>query len=609
MSLSVFLIGCAAAAQLNAGLRDEEKATHKAQGRCGPDTQTCGDGEIVHRDQSNICRFAPCSGGTSFVEVGGVDGETKPTFQWTGVSISDNQNFCSRMMATLGDYQDRRVDDCADPANPLSEEDCPTRYMHNAAGGLGDIMHCHWTDGACTAGAEHTCTWSFYMEDLMHKHNVTEENCAAQLLETKRSLDGLLHSVQDVYNQLMQWNAIVQAENQTIRGLLEDQQNYWDDYVSDQQKCDSLYSVDQSNLINIENEMTELRAIANPDVRSAVDVRKARGYQSSGSTSMSCPAQYPYVNNNDKKYCCKAALDAVIKHEDPSKSITGTDPSNDPNCRHRDCKDVNGNSVDCVNNTRADGKGMLSPSQTAKVAADGGECIKTDPHATYCEGISEQDCNRQGPPVGSCHWQPVASFVEMDESACQTFSSLVERVQKTHGKKAKLSPPPNCHQARTDLQNEFKEAFKVLGHLYNEEIFTMEENRTICLNTATYDYKASVEGIDGIDDQIQDAAGKIHEAQGEIARLEPMLHDVERAVDRMRTYVGNIKDKCGDETYIGHLYEGIRDKIKELQECPGRNDFIIDVPHWRPKRAIGAPTPAPTPWYEDPKASTVKSIL
>merc|ERR1719460_2633685 len=78
MSLSVFLIGCAAAAQLNAGLRDEEKATHKAQGRCGPDTQTCGDGEIVHRDPSNICRFATCSGGTSFVEVdrrAGIDGE------------------------------------------------------------------------------------------------------------------------------------------------------------------------------------------------------------------------------------------------------------------------------------------------------------------------------------------------------------------------------------------------------------------------------------------------------------------------------------------------------------------------------------------------------
>merc|ERR1719389_315395 len=137
-----------------------------------------------------------------------------------------------------------------------------------------------------------------------------------------------------------------------------------------------------------------------------------------------------------------------------------------------------------------------------------------------------------------------------------------------HGKKLNVKAV-NCHQERADLQNEFKEAFKVLGHLYNEEIFTMEENRTICLNTATYNYKASVEGIDGIDDQIQDAAGKIHEAQGEIARLEPMLHDVERAVSRMREYVDSIKGKCESESYVGHLYEQIRDKIKDLQECPG----------------------------------------
>ena len=110
-------------------------------------------------------------------------------------------------------------------------------------------------------------------------------------------------------------------------------------------------------------------------------------------------------------------------------------------------------------------------------------------------------------------------------------------------------------------------------------------------------YKAGVEGIDGIDDQIQDAAGKIHEAQGEIARLEPMLHDVERAVNRMRTYVETITTECGTEEYLGHLYKDIQEKIVALQECPGRNDFVIDVPHWRPKRQITDGTPAPTPWY------------
>ena len=78
-----------------------------------------------------------------------------------------------------------------------------------------------------------------------------------------------------------------------FRGLLEDQQNDWDDYVSEQANCDSIYTSSGSDLQAIQNEMTELRAIANPDVRSAVDVRQGRGYQSSGTSSESCPADYP----------------------------------------------------------------------------------------------------------------------------------------------------------------------------------------------------------------------------------------------------------------------------------------------------------------------------
>jgi hypothetical protein len=380
-----------------------------------------------------------------------------------------------------------------------------------------------------------------------------------------------LHSVQDVYNQLMQWNAIVQAENGTIRTLLKEQQDSWDVYVSKQQECDSLYKSDQTNLNLIMKEMTELRAIANPDVRSAVDVRKARGYQSSGVTSESCPAAFPFVSafvsvvGNPKEHCCKTVADAV------KTAIPAI------NCTQRSCTNEKATegAVDCVDNTRT------------------------------AVGKERSEYNH-----GNLDASQPTSFVELDtesmdlsESACNAFSSLVERVQETHGLKLHAA---NCHTKRTDLNNDFQEAFLVLGKLYNGMITDAEENRTICLNGATYMYKAGVEGINGIDDEIQDAAGKIHEAQGQIARLEPMLHDVERAVDRMRKYVQDITTRCGEEAYLGNIYNDIRDKIIELQECPGRNDFIINVPHWRPQTPT---TPAPTPWYEDPLAASVRSVL
>jgi len=603
--MKVLLIGFAAAASLHTGLRDEDdKKAMKAKGTCGLDTHTCDDGSVLVRDPEKTCRFGACAAGeeahSSFLQEG-----AEPTFQWTGVSISDDQNFCARMTPILGDYQDLSVSSCSSLAAGTT---CTNRYEHILDGNAGDIKHCRDNTGgtACEAGAIHNCTWSFYMEDLISKHSGSQDNCAAKLLEAKRSLDGLLHSVQDVYNQLMQWNAIVQAENSTIRGLLEDQQNDWDDYVSEQQACDSAYTSSGSDLQAIQNEMTELRAIANPDVRSAVDVRQARGYQSSGTSSESCPADYPYVNTVDTKYCCGSMGDA-----------SGSNPAGLSTCTRRDCQDERGNSVACVNNARSrngdgqsDGAGMLSPGQTAAAAAAGGLVEKSSKKYGMDEGakasfVELSDSDMQ-----------LSSFVEMDdaqvEGACQSFSSLIERVQQKHGSKIKLSQPASCHAARAQLETDFRDAFKALGQLYNEAIFTTESNRSICLNTATYNYKAGVEGIDGIDDQIQDAAGKIHEAQGEIARLEPMLHDVERAVNRMRAYVETITTECGTEEYIGHLYADISKKIQELQECPGRNDFIIDVPHWRPKRTVinnGQGTPAPTPWYEDPKADAVRTVL
>jgi len=609
--MKALLIGFAAAS-LHAGLRDEEDKTGKtkAVGTCGLDTHTCADGSVLYRDPEKTCRFGACAAGdaqSSFLQEG-----SEPTFQWTGVSISDDQNFCARMTPILGDYQDLSVTDCSTLA---AGNTCTNHYEHILDGQAGDIKHCRDnSDGsACEAGAIHNCTWSFYMEDLISKHGTSEDNCAAKLLEAKRSLDGLLHSVQDVYNQLMQWNAIVQAENSTIRGLLEDQQNSWDDYVSEQANCDSIYTSSGSDLQAIQNEMTELRAIANPDVRSAVDVRQARGYQSSGTSSESCPADYPYVNTANTAYCCGSMGDAA-----------GTNPAGLSTCTQRNCQDERGNAVPCVNNARSrngdgqsDGAGMLSPSQTAAAAAAGSLVQKSSKKYDMTETAGDKHSSFIEMSESDMFLPTLSSFVEMDdtqvESACQSFSSLIQRVQQKHGSKIKsISQPANCHEARSQLETMFRDAFKALGQLYNEEIFTTESNRSICLNAATYNYKAGVEGIDGIDDQIQDAAGKIHEAQGEIARLEPMLHDVERAVNRMRNYVETITTECGTESYIGHLYSQISQKIQELQECPGRNDFIIDVPHWRPKRQISTPeqgTPAPTPWYEDPKAADVRSIL
>ena len=66
---------------------------------------------------------------------------------------------------------------------------CTNHYEHVTGGSSGDIAHCREGSSGCEAGAVHNCTWSFYMEDLITKHNDSEGKCAEKLLEAKKRLE------------------------------------------------------------------------------------------------------------------------------------------------------------------------------------------------------------------------------------------------------------------------------------------------------------------------------------------------------------------------------------------------------------------------------------
>merc|ERR1719456_59324 len=127
--MKLMILGSAMA--LNSGLRDENtilsSAHEKAQGRCAKDSYTCPAGDMVDRDPSLSCRFAPCAGQTSLVE----KDNKQPTYQWEGVSIADDQNFCTRMTKELSSYTDLSVTQCA------GQSDCENHYVHVNDGNPG----------------------------------------------------------------------------------------------------------------------------------------------------------------------------------------------------------------------------------------------------------------------------------------------------------------------------------------------------------------------------------------------------------------------------------------------------------------------------------------
>lgn len=162
--------------------------------------------------------------------------------------------------------------------------------------------------------------------------------------------------------------------------------------------------------------------------------------------------------------------------------------------------------------------------------------------------------------------------------ACTSFHSLIERVESKHKVKLLKHRKRDCETEREELQTEFTEAFEAIATLYDNLGAEIAANKSICLSAATYSYKLAVEGEGGIDEKIQDAARQIHEAQQNIARLEPQLHDVEHAVTRMRRYEDTLRNTCTLDDVIEDNLQKVKRLILELQECPGRNDFTIDIP-------------------------------
>jgi len=103
--------------------------------------------------------------------------------------------------------------------------------------------------------------------------------CLGELLEAKRSMDGLEHAGEELREDLEYQNRIIQIQNGTIRQGLRSQQIQWATYIERQNECTTTYDSITALIRQLRGELEELRAIALPSVRSAVNFVRNTGYQ------------------------------------------------------------------------------------------------------------------------------------------------------------------------------------------------------------------------------------------------------------------------------------------------------------------------------------------
>merc|ERR1719316_1157662 len=149
--------------------------------------------------------------------------------------------------------------------------------------GRGHFTLCSWVSGATScalSSVTHNCTWTSLMEDLMAQHDASSGGCLGELLEAKRSVDGLLHAGEELRELLEYQNRRIQINNGTIRKELQNQQDKWGLYMNEQAECQTTFATRVAQRVNpLIDEIEELRAIAYPDIRSAVNFEQNTGYQ------------------------------------------------------------------------------------------------------------------------------------------------------------------------------------------------------------------------------------------------------------------------------------------------------------------------------------------
>merc|ERR1719258_917796 len=180
----------------------------------------------------------------------------------------------------------------------------------------------------------------------------------------------------------------------------------------------------------------------------------------------------------------------------------------------------------------------------------------------------------------------------VDLARCKDFETLIAEVDRSHNLNLDT---PECEAARTNLQKEFTTAFNEITALYDR---TSEEINTKLEQCKQKAHTKFTEAEEEVKQMTKEATDNIAKAKETIEGLEPVIEETQESIDTLRKYIKEMEEECKtDEDLSTHL-EKIQDLITQLEECPGKNDFVLDIPEWNPPDGappVAPPAPAPAP--------------
>lgn len=173
------------------------------------------------------------------------------------------------------------------------------------------------------------------------------------------------------------------------------------------------------------------------------------------------------------------------------------------------------------------------------------------------------------------------SLVAVDARGCKAVMAVLTKVQRAHNllPANTTAETPACDQARNNLQKEFTTAFTEMTELYDRKAQEIGDTNDDCKLKA---HEAFEEKNEAIKEMVKDATDSIANAKSTLEGLEPVLSDTKTSVEKLRAHIADQEKTCEMDDDVSEHLSNIRDLIVDLEECPGKNDFVLEIPEWKP---------------------------
>jgi len=334
------------------------------------------------------------------------------------------------------------------------------------------------------------------MDDFIKTQKDSDDACHAKQLEAKRSLDGLLHTVKELTAEIEAETAVVTGNTETLEDALDKKKEAEDNRGKCNDDCDTKNKEAlKTELGKIQEELDEMKNIANPEVRSGVKF--------------------------DVDYAEEAKKAAEEERKKAAAAV-----------------------------------GTLSEKDQAKVLKD--QTGKTALIQT--NQVLEN-----------------LAAVVMNAGKCKAFSAIVARVEDQYNLGLART---DCDDKREELQKEFTKAYLAIADMYDRKNQEIKEELDACKAKCEGNFEEKDEVVKG---QIKDATEAIAKAKDTLEDLEPMLEAAKNSLAKLREHVDKMEKTCEVGGDVSEHLKKIRELITALDECPGKNDFKLDIPEWTPK--------------------------